>query len=58
MTSVHWPLGNLDQMAVLLHEAFTSYLHAGFSRHDALELCKAHIMAAQQIASQPPEDAP
>ena len=33
----------MDEATILMHEMFESYMRAGFARHEALELIKAHI---------------
>lgn len=39
--------------AVGLHELFTSYMRAGFTRREAFELCKA-IMSSTVASTLPP----
>lgn len=34
---------NLNEAAIAVHELFDSYLHAGFSRNEAIELVKIHL---------------
>lgn len=40
------PFGDFDEMAVTQHEMFESYIRAGFSKPEALELVK-NIMNEQ-----------
>ena len=38
--------GELTTAAVAIHEIFISYINAGFTKEQALELIKAHIAAS------------
>lgn len=40
------PFRQLLQSAIATHEIYTSYVEAGFTPDQALELLKAHIIAA------------
>ena len=40
------PLGEIDAGAIAQHEILMAYIRAGFSRREAMELVKTHIMAA------------
>lgn len=43
--------GTIDSATIAMHELFESYIRAGFARHEALELIKAHI---SNLDSRPP----
>ncbi|MEU6340240.1 hypothetical protein ABZ883_04725 [Streptomyces sp. NPDC046977] len=44
------PMTELEGAAVTAHEAYTAYLHAGFTKPEALELVKAMLIAGIQNA--------
>ncbi len=39
-------LVSLDEAAVILHEMYSSYVRAGFTKDQALELIKEHVRNA------------
>lgn len=36
-------MNTLDETAISLHELFSSFVKAGFTREESLELCKAML---------------
>lgn len=46
------PIPPLREMAVQMHELFTEYMHAGFSRKEALYLIGQAIHAASGVQTQ------
>lgn len=45
MSGAEDPFSNVDEMAVIMHEQFTSFVKAGFTEDQALRLI-AHMFAA------------
>jgi hypothetical protein len=47
MTDKNQSAASLDEAAIAVHEVFLSYMRAGFTRKEALELVMQQLTAAQ-----------
>ncbi len=45
------PFGEIDAGAIAQHEILSAYIRAGFTRREAMELVKTHIIASSQGGS-------
>lgn len=46
----------LDASAVMQHETFISWVRAGFTREEALDLLKVYLATGMAMAMAPPQD--
>lgn len=57
MTTPEDPISKLKEGAVVLHEIFMSYVSAGFTRAEALELAKSVLMTSIALGQKGNSDA-